>query len=538
MVQAIFKKEFLKTRYYFFVFVLLSLAFCAYFAYNLNFEFSTVEPESMMWYRFVHLEQKPYFSFVYLFLAFGVGIALAQFVPERVKNRVKLMTHLPISMQKALFLHLGIGVFLIFILSLMMGICVWFSFSNYYPTSITAILIKDFAFYTLGAFLAYLFLSATIIERSKSVAMSKFFLGVFALFVFIQERFYALDALWVGVGVLFVVLCLDSFYSIKYQRTQRRFLTLFILLSVSFLSYKSYTLYNEKYQKEFNKYYVFYSPIKEEFIYQKNFGEHRFEYGIQDKETFSQKIYESYLPFVYWRDLDIQGLLPLHVKDAVFSKNQIKESRLSFSYKPSYLQKLELDFYPLLNPQSDKGMIRFPEEMFFIAKDRFEIYDFDNELNKTLSESLHVKLDSLHVSFPIQNIWGKATNMKPYDLGYLFVDARGKLINLKRENTFLHVKEINKPNINIKHISLSENKQKNLAGYAIDESSNIYLLDWDFGFHKLEIEGFDYKTMKFQLISDPLHYTLRFDDGVVYKVALFDKNLVKLKEEVFSEGTY
>ena len=82
-------------------------------------------------------------------------------------------------------------------------------------------------------------------------------------------------------------------------------------------------------------------------------------------------------------------------------------------------------------------------------------------------------------------------------------------------------------------MSLSENKQKNLAGYAIDESSNIYLLDWDFGFHKLEIEGFDYKTMKFQLISDPLHYTLRFDDGVVYKVALFDKNLVKLKEEVF-----
>ena len=62
MFQSIFIKEWLKIKSFLLFSILTSIIILGYFAFRLNFDFSTVEPESMMWYRFVQLEQKPYFD--------------------------------------------------------------------------------------------------------------------------------------------------------------------------------------------------------------------------------------------------------------------------------------------------------------------------------------------------------------------------------------------------------------------------------------------------------------------------------------------
>lgn len=531
MIRSILKKEFLKTKLYFFVAFICTLAMVIYFAYNLDFLFSTVEPESMMWYRFIHLEQKPYDIFSNLFLIIGALIAITQFVPERIKNRIKLITHLPISMQKSLFLHLLVGLSIVFVLSIILTFLVTFIMHYYYPSELITLAYKDFVFYTLGGFLTYLFLSSAILERDSKIAILKFVLGLFLLFIFMKSRFYMIDILWGFVLIMLFYVNLDSFYSIKYQRLRSAIFITFFTFCSAYIIFEGYTTYKSNYEKTFNKYYIFYSSIKNDFIYQKNFGDHQFEYGIKDKETFDQKTYESYLPFVYWRNLDIQGKLPLHVKDNVFSKNDIKSSRLSFSYNPRYLEKLEIEFYPLINPDTAVGMIKFPEHMFYVASNELRVFNYDNKLNKELTQEINDKLNALHVNFPLQYTWGKPTNMKAYDLGYLLLDNQDKLYNIKRQNSVIHVKEISYPkDIKIAFIKLSENKQKKLAGYAIDTNSNVYLLDWDFTFHKLDIKGFDYKNMKFQLISNPIYYLFRFDDGKTYNAAIFTKKLQKIKE--------
>lgn len=61
MFNAVIKKEWIKIKYFLYVLVVISLGFIGYFWYNLNFEFATIEPASMMWYRFAHLEQKALF---------------------------------------------------------------------------------------------------------------------------------------------------------------------------------------------------------------------------------------------------------------------------------------------------------------------------------------------------------------------------------------------------------------------------------------------------------------------------------------------
>ncbi|MCV6607126.1 MAG: hypothetical protein OIF32_02845, partial [Campylobacterales bacterium] len=92
MIDSIIKKEWLKIRFIFLTLFIISLGILFKFWHNLSFSFSTIEPETMMWYRFVHLEQKPYEYFSYLFFVIGFAIAIFQFVPERVRNRIKIMT--------------------------------------------------------------------------------------------------------------------------------------------------------------------------------------------------------------------------------------------------------------------------------------------------------------------------------------------------------------------------------------------------------------------------------------------------------------
>lgn len=531
MIKSILKKEFLKIKLYFFVSIVFSLGFVIYFGYNLNFSFTTVEPESMMWYRLIHLEQKPYDIFANLFLLLGALVAITQFVPERLKNRIKLITHLPISMQKSLFLHIVVGLCIVCILALSLTLLCSFIMHYYYPVELVEVFYKDFAFYMIGAFLIYLALSSAILERDSKSAAIKFLLGLVAVFIFMKNRFYMIDALWLFILVVLFYINLDSFYSIKYQRLRSLFFVAFVAICSAYVLFSGYTLYKSNYEKSLTKYYIFYSPYKNDFVYQKNFGDHQFEYGIKDKETFGQKVYESYLPFVYWRDLDIQGKLPLFIKGQEFSKKDIKSSRLSFSYNPKYLEKLEKEFYPLINPNTKIGMIKFPEHQFYVGDTEIKVYNYDHRNNFQLSKEINSKLKDASVSFPIKHTWGKATNMKPYDLGYLMVDSNNKLINIKRENSMVKIQEISYPeDIEVAFIKLSENRQKILAGYAIDTDSNIYILDWSFKFTKLDIKGFDYKKMKFQFISNPMYYLFRFDDTQTYNATVFNKKLEKIKE--------
>ena len=101
----------------------------------------------------------------------------------------------------------------------------------------------------------------------------------------------------------------------------------------------------------------------------------------------------------------------------------------------------------------------------------------------------------------------------------------------------MELKEIFYPkDIKIAHISISENKQKNLSAYAIDENSNFYLLNWDFKFTKLDLKNFDYKNMRLKLVADPINYLIRYDDEKNYYATVFSKNnLEKIKEIEFKE---
>lgn len=529
-------KEWIKLRWYMLVLALVGCVSVGYFWMELHFEFGNIEPESMMWYRFAHLGDKPYLFFARLLMGMGVIIALAQFILERFRNRLRIIAHLPRSMPRILMGHLGVGAGLLVLLSFcVIGVVLALMFA-YYPDEIGRVALKDMGFYLLGAILSYLLSASVVLERNAKIALLKLSFGVLVLFLFDKERYGALDSIWFGFLLISFVFCLDSFYSVKWQRVKTLFLSMCLVVCFVWIGFEAYGAYMKRYATAFTHYYLFYSPIKEDFVYQKNFGHHRFEYGVKEKETFGQKEYEALLPFVYWRDLDIQGRLPIEIKGEIFTKEKIQESRLSMTYEPRDMEKKEVELYPLLNPKTTQGIIPFPEHALSITSEGIHAYNFDEGLNVALNDEITSALKLLHVNFPLRGFWGKVSNLKPYDLGYLFLDAQHRLFNLKRENNRLYLHEVAYPKgIFIEHIFISENSEKKVVGYAIDSDSKLYILDTLLHFTPLEVEGFDAKAMKFQLISDPLHYLLRLDDGITYRAILFSKGFEKEREVVFEK---
>ncbi len=535
MLFSIIKKEWLKIRVIIVTLFSISFILLAKFWYNLDFSFSTVEPESMMWYRFTNLEQKPYEYFSYLFYLIAFSMSSFQFIPERIKNRIRIMAHLPISLKKSLFLHLLIGSLYIFILAFFITLIMGLIISEYYPNEIILICIKDFFFYFCGSILVYLGVSSTIIEKKIVISILKFFTTILFIFVFHKTLFTSFDTVWILIIFVMIFIVLDSFYSVKEQRLESSVFKLSLLSSFLLVGFLSYNLYANRYKYEFNKYYIFFSPILEEFVYQKNFGEHQFEYGIKDKKRFSRVEYESYLPFVYWRNLDIQKKLPIKIGEVVYHKDIIKKSRLSFSYSPKLLKKQEVQMFPLINTNSKVGMIKFPEEMIALKSDGINIYNFDEGLDKKATKEINTLFASKKVSFPIKGIWGKATNMKPFDLGYLFLDSKKRLFRVNKADNKLYLEEVVYPkDKEIAFIKISENKEQKLAGYAISKDGSFFIIDYKtLAFREIELKDFDYKRMKLQLISNVKYYLFRYTDEKKYYAVVFDKNFKKLDEEIF-----
>ncbi|WP_375748522.1 DUF4857 domain-containing protein [Vibrio sp. HN007] len=535
-INPIYQKEWFKLKRYAFALAAAAIVLGYYFWFDLAGQYANIEPESMMWYRFSHLGDKPYSWLLYYFVLVGGVVAACQFVPEIIGRKLRILTHLPVSLNSLVFRHLSAGILLILLVNATLSLLVTLAFSRYYPSDIVQVAIRDILFGQLPAIAIYLGLAAVIIESNWRRKTTKFIVAALATFVMLKEQYMLADAAWLLVLIWLTFPVKDSFLSVKTRRIENKgFLVSIPLVAILLAGNSGVRLHNE-YAVEHTKYYVFYSSVLNDFVYQENGANHTFFYGTLT-EQLKKDDFEESLPFVYWKNLDIQGKLPVTIDGVTYNKNQIRKSRMSLQYDPTRLNKPEVALYPFFNPISHKGSIRFPENAFALKSDRFEVYAAETAApNVDLTEEVNQLAAKENVNFPIREVWGKTTNMKPFDWGYFIKDDVGKIFNLNRADDLVHLNPVNIPDEvgNIDYIQVSENRHKKFYGYAVTDKSKVYLISYpDYQFIPLELDGFDHKTMTFQFLSDPLYYVMRFDDGESYSAVRFDKDYNRLDSAEF-----
>ncbi len=522
MMGAIALKEWVKLRPTIISFTLISFALIAILAYQTHTLFMTSEPESLLWHRFVFFDTHPHGFLKWIYLLVGFLTALFQFYTERYRGRI--LVHLPMNPWFTLGLHQLIGVAIIALFGLIIGIGLWVIFMEYYPNVLLHVSLIDNLWFLFCALFVYLGSCAVIMEPKQKVMLLKALFLFLALGLLISADANKNIFLWTSFIVVCLFLGIDSILAISNKRVKNPIFYALLIVSIIAIGWLGgKELLNNAISKRVH-YYPFYSNKLKTFVYQRNLGGHNFEYGTIKADSLSYEEFKDALPFVYWRDLQTQGRLPVVIDGKSYDAPSIKKERLSLSYKPTLLTPPRVALYPLFNPDPKVGIIPFPKEALYISKKGIVIYHHHGEVDKRLTSEVNLALNEEGFVFPAKKVWGKFTNLKPYDLGLFITDAKDKLFQLIRYNDTLHVKQIFTPQTLV-YLHVSENAAKKIVGYAIGKNSEFYLLKQDgFSFVKLDLPNFDYKKMDLQFLSDPLHYIVRYNDENSYFIRLFKKD--------------
>lgn len=516
MIKSIILKEYCKLKYYFLTLIFVSVVLFALFFYNLYCEFKEIEPESMMWYRYIYLNFKPEEMVKFLPGIFGIIIAFAQFLPESINSRVRNLLHLPISSSMILILHFGFLLALFLLFFIIFGAVFYCLNSFFYPTPILINIVINFFKYAFGGMLLYLCVSISILDKNIKISILKFIISVILYYLFLQLHY-----VFVVFLILFCVLAIDSLKSYKQQRMCfSKSIYLVLCIAILFGIYKIV----DNSRVDFQRYYIFFSPIEKKFVYQKNHGGHNFSYHDSAGNTFSKKHYESLLPFNYWSNLKQQNKLPIVIDSKIYDEKTIKTNRLSISYTYKLLKQNHGNLYPLFNPNKDVAAINYSDDMIWVKNDSFVVFHHNANINRDLTLELNNLSDKFGIKFPIKNVWGKFSNLKPFDAGLFIKDFNGNIFNIKRYNDILSISKIKNIPDDIEYIHISENSQNQILGLAFSKSS-VFIFKTNFTFEKVSIDKFDYKSMNLRLSRDPLGFQIRFNDGNKEFAYAYDLNM-------------
>lgn len=272
--------------------------------------------------------------------------------------------------------------------------------------------------------------------------------------------------------------------------------------------------YEHMFSKRVTTAEIAFSPVKEEFIkVERLAGKERKKVRstLDGKETFTEEEYQALFPFIYYSNLLGWDKFP---KKFEMYKDNISiitnSSQWAFMHKPSVNDK-PVGLYPLFESASKFNDLVLPDA-FFRLKNSIEF--INSETNKVDSKQSNLFKEALlkkGLHFPIQKAFGNPSTMKPFDEGYFLIDATKQLFHMKQKQGMPVIQKIDTKGIDIKYISIVEDKRKEFYGLVLDQQDSLYLLMYD-----------DYELVKIPVAPlDGINSTLVLKTNPMYRYFTF-----------------
>jgi hypothetical protein len=290
---------------------------------------------------------------------------------------------------------------------------------------------------------------------------------------------------------------------------------------------------------------LFYSPVSEDFVWRDKLPKgmdanpqkkHHIQFLITDKEgnMYKRQEFEKLLPFIYYKNMELWGLLPIELKGESFDKKTIKANRQVVELKPENLPTNTIgdDIYPLIDSVPNGVRLVLPDDRFRIG-DRIEFVNADtNSVDEVLTKRYTDALKQAGFVFPAEFVGGKSSVLKPFDEGVFLKDISGAIFHLKRMQGEPSVVRTGiKVNGGVRYIKISESKRREFYGILLSNDGNLYMLGYDdYNLIPLQLKGYDPDTMDFKMIINPLYRTATYSDNNIIRAVVMDKNYKKVDE--------
>lgn len=290
-----------------------------------------------------------------------------------------------------------------------------------------------------------------------------------------------------------------------------------LLLTVFLLAVWLPLLKDLLFEYRFGKTDLFYSPVIERFVYKELLGEgHQFIYRDQDGNDYGREEFETLIPFIYYKNMELWGKLPLALGGRSFDKAAIQAERQVLELEPGELpgHTPRIQLFPLLESNPGRARLRFPEDIMAPGERLTFIGSDANRLDRELTETYTRALADAGFRFPVQASFGRVSILKPFDAGRLLLDSDGALFQLKRVDDRPEVRPVPLPDdLHVRHAKVAENKRGEYLGLLLTDDDRLFLLgQTDFALTPVELPGYDPDTMELKIIFNPLYRTAIYSD--------------------------
>jgi len=285
-------------------------------------------------------------------------------------------------------------------------------------------------------------------------------------------------------------------------------------------------LYDLAFAPDVEPTHLFYSPVRTAFVYREHRGNHDFTYADQHGETFDRRTFETQIPFIYYRNMDLWGLLPLTIGGRSFDAAAMRAARQVFELKAAEIadRAPSIPVYPLLESDPGRARLQFPEDVFRMTAERMEFLNVDtSRIDPDLTALFTDALVAEGFTFPARLVAGKPTILKPFDDGYYFVDAGGAVFHVMRIDGQPHVERTPIPaeiGRAIRHIKVTENERRDVRALVLTMDDRLFLMRGEgFALTPLPTTHYDPDTMDYKLLVNPVAPTAVYGDGAVVHAA-------------------
>ncbi len=310
------------------------------------------------------------------------------------------------------------------------------------------------------------------------------------------------------------------------------------VLSIFLLAWALPQSYSTLFEKQVAKTHIFFSPTLKKMVYTeqlliddmeaaKKSENHHADVAYKDEEGnyFDRVGFEAAIPFIYFRNMEMRGLLPMDIDGQSYSRADIEKARRVLELPSRRLEnKRRVDqIYPLVESNPNQVALVLPTDRFRMTKDAMVFVNSDeNAVDPNLTALFTDALKEQDFAFPALGVWGNFTIFKPYDAGVFITDAKGKTFHVLRKNDAPLVTKVPfKEGIVPAKIIISETRDKKLFGLLLDSNNQIYLFHTN-NYALTHIPSPDYnpQTMDYKILLDPLYLTAIYsDDKKVHAVA-------------------
>ncbi len=275
--------------------------------------------------------------------------------------------------------------------------------------------------------------------------------------------------------------------------------------------------------------HLLYSPVAQEFVYSEKIvgaippevrreaKDYHAEIGWRTAggRWISRPEFERLLPFIYYKNMELQGLLPVHIAGRSFDKEEIKKGRRVIEVKAREMKRPRTPIYPLIESKPGRAGLIFSKYRFSATADGLRLINADtNRQDSMLSTAFSARLQQRGFRFPIRAVFGRFTVLKPFDMGAFLLDSTGRLFHLSYSHGRPSVAAVELPEkVRVKYLKISESRRHRYCGVLIGEEGRVWLLACsDCRFVPLPVRGYDPEKMDLKLIFNPVSVTAVFSD--------------------------